>query len=86
MTEMSAIQSDRPVPLGAVTTLRAVALFDRAWASFAAWRHARATERALSELSDGELSDIGLHRGEIATVAERLARGRPLSLPGAAPA
>ena len=71
---MSVIQSDRAVPLGAVTTFRIVSLAERAWGAFAAWRNARATERVLAKLSDSELSDIGLHRGDIAAVAERLAR------------
>ncbi len=38
-----------------------------------AWRNARATEKALRSLSDKQLNDIGLHRGEIIAVAEDLA-------------
>jgi uncharacterized protein YjiS (DUF1127 family) len=34
-----------------------------------AWRRARGTYRALSELDDDMLHDIGLHRSEIASVA-----------------
>jgi uncharacterized protein YjiS (DUF1127 family) len=34
-----------------------------------AWRRARGTYRALSELDDEMLHDIGLHRSEIASVA-----------------
>jgi uncharacterized protein YjiS (DUF1127 family) len=70
---MSVIQSDNAVPLGAVATHRVVALIERAWGAFSARRNARATERALAKLSDGELDDIGLHRGQIAAVADRLA-------------
>jgi uncharacterized protein YjiS (DUF1127 family) len=38
-------------------------------AAFRAWRDARATERALSKLSDRELDDIGLCRGDITAIA-----------------
>jgi uncharacterized protein YjiS (DUF1127 family) len=69
---MSVVQSDRPVPLGAVTIHRLVALAERGWSAFAAWRGARATEKALAALSDQELSDIGLHRGQITELAQRL--------------
>jgi uncharacterized protein YjiS (DUF1127 family) len=71
---MSVVTSNRAVPLGAVTTFHVVAFFERAWNASRAWRNARATEQALAELSDAELRDIGLHRGEIAAVAERLAQ------------
>lgn len=71
---MSAFDSRRPVPLGAVTTHRLVVVFDRLIGEFRAWRMARATETALARLSDHELLDIGLSRGQIAEVAERLAR------------
>lgn len=39
-----------------------------------AWNDARATRDALSRLSDRELDDIGLCRGDIDEVAARLAR------------
>lgn len=34
------------------------------------WNDARATRNALSRLSDRELDDIGLHRGDIDLVAD----------------
>ena len=37
--------------------------------TLSAWRRARGTYRALSELDDDMLHDIGLHRSEIAAVA-----------------
>jgi uncharacterized protein YjiS (DUF1127 family) len=40
----------------------------------AAWNDARQTRNALERLSDHELADIGLSRGEIETVAHRLSR------------
>ncbi|QFT59085.1 hypothetical protein FIU94_09635 [Sulfitobacter sp. THAF37] len=37
---------------------------------FVAWKDARATRRALSSLTDRELEDIGLVRGDIDLVAQ----------------
>lgn len=37
--------------------------------SFVAWNDARVTRNALAQLSDRELSDIGLDRGDIDVVA-----------------
>ncbi len=39
--------------------------------TFAAWNDARVTRNALSRLSDRELDDIGLTRGDIDTIAAR---------------
>jgi uncharacterized protein YjiS (DUF1127 family) len=39
-----------------------------------AWNDARVTRNSLAQLSDRELDDIGLTRGDIEEVAERLAR------------
>jgi uncharacterized protein YjiS (DUF1127 family) len=71
---MSVTEITRSVPLGAVATFRVVTLVERLADAVAAWRGARATETALSELSDRQLADIGLHRGDIVEVAEALAR------------
>ncbi|MCJ1901881.1 MULTISPECIES: DUF1127 domain-containing protein [Paracoccus] len=46
-------------------------VFARATAMIAAWNNARITRRELAQLTDRELSDIGLTRGDI----ERIARG-----------
>jgi uncharacterized protein YjiS (DUF1127 family) len=73
---MLAPEITRAVPLGAVTTSRAVSLAQHVLDTFTAWRNARATEKSLLRLSDQQLGDIGLARGEIATVAEDLARAR----------
>ena len=43
--------------------------FTAVTASFAAWNDARATRNALAKLSDRELEDIGLVRGDIDEVA-----------------
>lgn len=71
---MSVTDTNRAAPLGSVTAFRLVAAFERAIDAFAAWRSARATEKLLLELSDKQLADIGLHRGEIPALAADLAR------------
>ena len=45
------------------------AQFSTIFGQFEAWRDAQATRRALGELSDRELDDIGLVRGDIDDVA-----------------
>lgn len=40
-------------------------------AEFAAWNDARVTRKALSKLTDRELDDIGLTRGDIEMIATR---------------
>lgn len=59
------------------TTYGSTGLFGRigdlvasAAGAFAAWNDARATRNALSGLSDRELADIGMCRGDIETVAK----------------
>lgn len=46
-------------------------VFARVTATVAAWNDARITRRELNRLTDRDLSDIGLTRGDI----ERVARG-----------
>ncbi len=71
---MSFIEPTRSVPLGSITTLRIVSFIERLWDGFIAWRTTRATTKALAALSDAQLSDIGINRGEILELAETLAR------------
>ena len=71
---MFAPENTRAIPLGSITTFRIVSLVQRGVDTLHAWRNARATRRRCSDLSDQQLADIGLHRGEIAAVAEELAR------------
>lgn len=52
-------------PLGSITTFRVVHAFERAVAFVTRWREARATRRVLARLSDSQLEDIGLVRGQI---------------------
>ncbi|MBP6999956.1 DUF1127 domain-containing protein [Amaricoccus sp.] len=71
---MSVIDLNRATPLGSVSAFRVVSIFERAIDAVVAWRQTTATARALSQLSDQQLADIGLHRGDIADVADALAR------------
>jgi uncharacterized protein YjiS (DUF1127 family) len=65
MNAMAAVETTRPAPFGAVTTYRAVTGLSNALAALAAWNDARMTRKALNKLSDRELDDIGLCRGDI---------------------
>lgn len=46
-------------------------LFSKLFAQVAAWNDARLTRNALNALTDRELDDIGLVRGDIDDVANR---------------
>ena len=69
---MFAPEVTRPVPLGSVTTFRVVSVLQRTYDALASWQSARVTSRELMRLSDQQLTDIGLVRGEIAEVAGSL--------------
>ncbi len=62
---MAAVETTRPAPFGAITTYRAISAVSRALRAVAAWNDARATRSALGKLSDRQLDDIGLCRGDI---------------------
>jgi uncharacterized protein YjiS (DUF1127 family) len=66
---MAAIETTRRAPLGAITTYRIASAFDRAISAVADWNDARITRRSLDQLSDRELDDIGLSRGDIELIA-----------------
>ena len=61
---MAAIETARPVAAPALGNVIA-----RIVADVTAWNDARKTRQALSHLSDRELEDIGLVRGDIARIA-----------------
>ena len=71
---MSVFESNRSVPLGAVSAFRLTSLVEQVFASVRAWYLARETARVLEDLSNRELDDIGISRADIPTVAEQLAR------------
>ena len=54
----------------ASATSRFFGLFSAAAAMTVAWNDARVTRYALSKLTDRELEDIGLNRGDIDAVAD----------------
>ena len=62
---MAPIETSRPAPLGAITTYRAVNALSNVFGRLGAWNDARITRKALGKLSDRELDDIGLRRGDI---------------------
>lgn len=71
---MSALEYSRSVPLGTVTIWRAVTLAERVLGAAQTWRRARQTRATLAALSDAQLADIGIYRGQIDEIAEALAR------------
>lgn len=64
---MAAIDTTRALTIGAPA--RIANFVGVQFSNFADWRDRRATSRALSALSDRELSDIGLHRGDIENIS-----------------
>ena len=62
---MAATETTRPAPFGAISTYRTVQFFGSIYDTVAGWNDARVTRKALSRLSDRELDDIGLCRGDI---------------------
>ena len=65
---MAAYETTRTAPLGAITTYRTINSLSNAIAAFQAWNDARVTRNALSKLSDRELDDIGLCRGDVEVI------------------
>jgi uncharacterized protein YjiS (DUF1127 family) len=65
MNAMAAVETTRPAPYGAITTYRAINALTNAFGVLSAWNDARITRKALNKLSDRELDDIGLCRGDL---------------------
>lgn len=65
--EMAAIETTRTAQYGTPAGLS----LGRLMAAFTAWNEARKTRDALSALSDRELEDIGISRGDIASFTAR---------------
>lgn len=65
---MAAYESSRAAPFGAISIFRAVQTISSAFDAFAAWNDGRVTRNALGKLSDRELDDIGLCRGDVASI------------------
>ncbi|WP_432640323.1 DUF1127 domain-containing protein [Albidovulum sp.] len=62
---MAVYEAHRPVA-GSIS-----GIFGLFVSAFAGWNDARVTRSALSKLSDRELDDIGLSRGDIEMIASR---------------
>ena len=62
---MAAYETTRPAPFGAISIFRAVQFVSNGFIAVSNWNDARGTRKALAKLSDRELDDIGLCRGDI---------------------
>lgn len=66
---MAATNTTRTAPLGAITTYRFIQFVSNGFNIVGTWNDRRMTRNALGKLSDRELDDIGLCRGDIDHVA-----------------
>ena len=62
---MAIIDSSRPAPFGAVSTYRVVSVLERTIDAVKTWNAQRRTAKALNLLTDYQLDDIGLTRGDV---------------------
>ncbi len=62
---MAAYETSRAAPFGAISIFRFVQSLGEVATRFSAWNDARVTRKALSKLTDRELDDIGLCRGDV---------------------
>ena len=62
---MATYETSRTAPLGAITVFRMVQFISGPATAFKDWNSGRVTRKALSRLSNRELDDIGLCRGDI---------------------
>jgi uncharacterized protein YjiS (DUF1127 family) len=62
---MAAYETSRAAPFGAITVYRLVQNVVHTAETMKAWNAARITRKALNRLSNRELDDIGLCRGDI---------------------
>lgn len=66
---MAHFETTRPAPFGAISAFKFVSAFEAVLANLQAWRSAAATDETLRALSDRQLDDIGVHRGQIEDIA-----------------
>jgi uncharacterized protein YjiS (DUF1127 family) len=62
---MANIETSNTAPFGAITVFRMVQSVSNTAHMFHVWNSGRVTRKALSKLSNRELDDIGLCRGDI---------------------
>ncbi len=65
---MAMTHNTQTIPFGAVALHRAIRALDSLVESVQRWHRRRVTRKALMQLSDRELADIGLSRAEIDTI------------------
>lgn len=65
---MAAYESSRAAPFGAISIFRTVQFITEVLANLSAWNDSRITRNALGKLSDRELDDIGLCRGDLESI------------------
>ncbi|PTW50181.1 DUF1127 domain-containing protein [Rhodovulum kholense] len=65
---MAMFELSHPQPAGLLATAPRLGFVTALVARFQAWDELRRTRKALSQLSDRELDDIGLCRGDIDTL------------------
>jgi uncharacterized protein YjiS (DUF1127 family) len=66
---MAAFETTRTAPFGAIATYNVIRFISNVANDVIAWNDARVTRNALGKLSDRELDDIGLSRGDISDIA-----------------
>lgn len=62
---MAAYEPSAAAQVGAISIVRSVPGFGGMLAAVSAWNDARMTRKALGRLTDRELDDIGLCRGDV---------------------
>jgi len=62
---MAAYEPSAAAPVGAISIFRSVPGVRALVATLTAWNDARVTRKSLGRLSDRELDDIGLCRGDV---------------------
>lgn len=65
---MAAQTTSTVAPVSALFSYRIVASIESAWNAFVAWNIQRKTAAELNALTDHELEDIGLSRGDISRI------------------
>ena len=65
---MATYEPARTAPLGAISVFRMVQFVTGSSSAFLSWNSRRVTRNALSKLSNRELDDIGLCRGDIENI------------------
>lgn len=70
-TAMAAYETTRTAPFGAIATFRLIQFVSNIVDAIADWNDARVTRNALAKLTDRELDDIGLCRGDIDLIGSK---------------